>query len=467
MFGNRTKRERVLILGLGGVGYYLAKRLQHEEYEVTAIEQDGARLRYADETLDIRLIKGEAMDIECWKEAAAESMACMIAVTNNDAVNMMAAQIADKFGILSKFARVRSLQFGMDDSVLSSQDLKVDLLIHPEELVAQEIVQLIKLRDANEVIEIAQEQVQLLAARVDDDSPLANKKLRDISLEFNDFIFRVVAVARGISTIIPSGNMEILPHDQIFVMVGSDNLPQLMNIAGVSQGSRQRVMILGGGLVGQRVASLLQKLVEVKLIEVNEERAGELSYSLPNVEVLHGDGSDADVLTMAGVKDVDTFISATGENETNIMSSLLAKNMMLKHSNSKHSGREKTIALVDKEDYLVLAATIGLDIALNRKIMAANAILKHIRRDELISVVHLHGFDAEVVELAAAPNSPITRRPLSKLDPVYRGKILVGAVLREGVWRIAIGDTHIKDNERVIVVCLSLQLKEVRKLFSV
>jgi trk system potassium uptake protein TrkA len=210
----------------------------------------------------------------------------------------------------------------------------------------------------------------------------------------------------------------------------------------------------------------LQKLVEVKLIEVNKERAGELSYRLPNVEVLNGDGSDADVLTMAGVKDVDTFISATGENETNIMSSLLAKNMMRTKSNGKNSGREKTIALVDKEDYLVLAATIGLDIALNRKIMAANAILKHIRRDKLISVVHLHGFDAEVVELIAAPHSPITRRPLSKLDPVYHGKILIGAVLREGVWRIAIGDTHVQDNERVIVVCLSMQLKEVRKLFA-
>ena len=467
MFGGNNKREQILILGLGGVGYYLAKRLQHEEYVVTAIEPEPADVRHADENLDIRVIRGGAMDIECWKEAAAEKMSSVIAVTDNDAINMMAAQIAEKFGIPNKIARVRSLQFGMKGSILSSEDLKIDLLIHPEELVAQEIVRLIRLRNANEIIDIAQKQVQLFAARISDDSALAHRTLRDISEEFNEFTFRVVAVARGISTIIPSGNMEILPHDQIFVMVGKDDLQPLMQIAGISEGRRQRVMILGGGLVGQRIAELLQRSVEVKLIETNEERAEELSHLLPHVEVLHGDGSQSEILTLAGVQDVDTFIAATGENETNIMSSLLAKNMILQKRGGQNGGTEKTIALVDKEDYLVLAATIGLDIALNRKIMAASAILKYIRRNELISVAHMHGFDAEVVELAAAPGSPITKKPLSKLDPAYRGKILVGAVLGEGGWQVAIGNTHIKDNDRVIVICHSLQLNDVRKLFSV
>ncbi len=164
--------DNVLILGLGEVGLYLAKRLLHEEYAITIIEADDKRIRYADGSIDARLIKGNAMSIACWKEANAEKMDCLIAVTNNDAVNMMAAKIADRFGIKQKIARVRSLDFGNDDSILTTEDLKIDLLIHPEELTAQEIVRLIKLRAANEIIDIAQGQIQLMATRVLESSPL-------------------------------------------------------------------------------------------------------------------------------------------------------------------------------------------------------------------------------------------------------------------------------------------------------
>jgi len=463
------RKEKVLILGLGGVGFYLARRLQYEEYAVTAIEPDPERYRYGDESLDIRLIRGEAMDIDCWREADAGSMACVICVTDNDAVNMMAARIADKFGIAYKIVRVHSLQFGTPGALLSAEDLKTNLLINPEEMVAQEISRLIKLSHGNEVIDIADGQIQVMAARVTEDSQFANCKLKDISTRYADFVFRVVAVARGITTIIPHGDLEILPRDQIVVMIGASHLPELMEIAGVPRGVGQRVMIVGGGLVGRRVAELLEKSVDVILIEKKPELARELAGILGSVEVLHGDGSNADVLGMAGVQDVDTFISTTGRNETNIMSSLLAKNLMVqkKNGNATGSGSEKTIALVSKEDYQVLASTIGLDITLNKKIMAASEIMKHIRRSELISAAHLHGFDAEVVELVAAANSPVTKKPLSRLDASYHGMLLIGAVYRDDVWQVAVGDTHIGAGDRVIGVCLSNHLKELRQLFGV
>lgn len=467
MFMRLKRKEKILILGLGGVGFYLAKRLQHEEYAVTAIEPDPERYRYGDESLDVRLIRGEAMDIDCWREADAGTMACVICVTDNDAVNMMSAQIADKFGIPYKIVRVHSLQFGLPGSLLSGADLKIDLLIHPEEMVAQEISRLVKLRHGNEIIDIAEEKIQLLAARITHDSEFADQKLKDISLKYSDFAFRVVAVARGITTIIPDGEFEIMPHDQIVVMIDTEHLPEMLEIAGVPQGERQRVLIVGGGRIGCRVAELLKKSVEIVLIERDADQARELAGLLPHVEVLHGDGSKADTLNLAGVQDTDTFITTTGSNDTNIMSSLLAKNMMLGGNNGNGAGSEKTMAVVSEEDYQVLAATIGLDIALNKKVMAASEIMKHIRRSELISAAHLHGFDAEVVELVAAPNSPITKKPLAKLDPSYQGKLLIGGVYRDGAWQVAVGGTHIAANERVIGVCLSMQLKELRKLFSV
>jgi trk system potassium uptake protein TrkA len=238
-----------------------------------------------------------------------------------------------------------------------------------------------------------------------------------------------------------------------------------MELTGVKQQHRHRVMILGGGLVGSRIAELLEKTVQVKLIEKDERCAQELSFTLNNAEVLHGDGSDANVLLLAGLLDMDTFITATGENETNIMSCVLAKHLMNTHNNDSEGRQRKSIALVNKEDYLVLAATMGSDIALNKKILAGNEILRFIRRGELLSVAHLHGFDAEVVEILAAPNSPITRKPLSKLGPSFHGKIIIGAIFRDGEWQIAVGDTHIQGDESVIVACASLHLKDVQRLF--
>ena len=467
MNGNKPAQStNILILGLGGIGYYLAKRLVHEGYAITTIESDRGVIRQADGVLDARLIQGNAMSIECWREADASKMDYLIAVTNNDAVNMMACLIADRFGIPRKIARVRSLEWGGEDSFLSADDLKIDLIIHPEELAAQEIYRLIKLRAGNEIIDVAEGQIQVMATRIHEKSPLAYRKLKDISKEHREFPFRVVAVARGITTLIPGGEHELLPQDQAFFMASSENLPRLMGLTGVEQQKRHRVMVLGGGLVGRRLAELLDKTVEVRLIEKDERSAQELSFELSNTEVLHGDGSDSNVLVSAGLLDMDTFITATGENETNIMSCVLAKHLM-NSPNGKLRGKQgKCIALVNKEDYLVLAATMGSDIALNKKILAGNEILKFIRRGELISVAHLHGFDAEVVEIAAAPDSPITRKPLSKLDPSYYGKIMIGSIYRDGVWQVAVGDTHIQNNERVIAVCLSPQLKDVQTLFS-
>lgn len=465
MFNKSKVSEKILILGLGGVGYYLAKRLAHEGYAVTAIERDSDLINHADGELDARLFQGDAMSIASWKEVEAEQIDCLIAVTDHDAVNMMAAMIADRFGIQRKVARVRSREFDSTSAVLSSKDLKIDLVIHPEELTAQEIVRLIKLRAGNDILDIAQGQIQLMATRIHESSPLASQKLKEVSRMHHDFHFRVVAVARGISTIIPGGEHTILPHDQVYIMAGSEDLPRLMAMAGVEQQRRHRVMILGGGLVGSRVAELLESDVEVRLVEKSEREAADLSYRLKNTEVLHGDGSDPNVLTAAGLLEMDTLITATGDNETNIMSCLLAKHLMEEH-NGEHPHRQgKSIALVNKEDYLVLAGTMGADIALNTKILAGNEILKFIRRGELLSVAHLHGFDAEVVELVAASGSQITKKPLSRLDPSFYGRIIIGGIFRDGEWQIAVGDTHVMPDERVIVVCISRHLRDVQQLF--
>jgi trk system potassium uptake protein TrkA len=249
-----AKSTNIMILGLGGVGYYLAKRLVHEGYAITVIEQDNKLLRHADGNIDARLIQGNAMSIECWREADAQRMDYLISVTNNDAVNMMSCLIGDRFGIPRKIARVRSTEFGNEDSLVNADDLKIDLIIHPEELVAQEIFRLINLRAGNDIIAVAKGQIQAMATRIHEKSPLAHRKLKDISREYDEFPFRIVAIARGITTLIPSGDDELLPQDQAFFMASDKDLTRLMGLTGVEQQSRHRVMIIGGGLVGGRLA---------------------------------------------------------------------------------------------------------------------------------------------------------------------------------------------------------------------
>ncbi len=462
LWDKNKKTENVLILGLGGVGFYLAKRLFQEGYHITVIESDNALIRRAGAQIDARLIYGDAMSVDCWREAEAGDIDFLIAVTDNDAVNMLSSMIAHRFGIRQKIARVRSLEFGNGSAVLNADDLKIDLIIHPEELTAQEIVRLIKRTAGNEITDLAQGQMQLIATRINESSPFAYKQLSEISQMSRDLLFRVVSIARKMKTIIPGGGQEILPQDQVLIMTVRENLSQLMEFVGVRQQSRHGVMILGGGLVGSRVAELLGKSVEVKLIERNRKRAEELADTLKYAEVLLGDGAQADVLALAGLADMDTFVTTTGENQINIMSCLMAKNLM---NQQGPENRGKTIAMVNKEEYLVLATTIGSDIALNKKILAGNKILKFIRRGELLSVAHLHGFDTEVVEIVAAPKSPITRAPLSKLGPTFYGKILIGGVFRNGKWGTATGRTHIQVGERVIVACASQNIKDVRELF--
>ncbi len=467
MFKKKKQRmESVLVLGLGGIGSYLAKRLVHEGYAVTVIENNREPLQQADGKLDARLIKGDAMSVACWQEAEAENMDLLIAVTNNDAVNMVASMIGHRFGIRRKIARVRSLEFSDQEGSFSDRDLHADLLIHPEEIAAQEIYRLVEATAGDDLIEIADGQCQVAAFTVQASSTIANRTLAEIAQLYSGFPFRIVACARGIRTLTLKGDLKVLPRDHIFIMARLEDVPQLMQMAGVEKQTLQRVMILGGGLVGRRVAELLGKSVATKLIECDAGTCDDLSENLKHTEVLHGDGSDADVLAMAGILDMDIFIATTGSDETNIVSCLLAKHLMNRQNRDPKGSKGKTIAMVNKEDYVVLASTMGLDVALNKKMLAGSEILRFIRRGELLSVARLHGVAADVVEVVAAPGSKVTRRPLSKLRPFFDGKIIIGGVRRNGRWEIGLGDTQIEPGERVIAVCHARSLKELPRLFS-
>jgi trk system potassium uptake protein TrkA len=236
-----------------------------------------------------------------------------------------------------------------------------------------------------------------------------------------------------------------------------------MEMTGVTQERRHSIMIIGGGLVGSRVAELLEGSFPVKLIEQDARRAEELTYQLEKTEILHGDGSQAETLLKAGLLDVDVIITATADNETNIMTSVLAKHLIQDQSGPAQGKQSRTIALVDREEYLVLAATMGSDVVLNKKVLAGNEIIKYIRRGKLLSVAQLYGCDSEVVELVADEGAPITRKPLYDVGGM-KERIIIGAVYRNGDWKIAVGDTHIQGGDKVIGICKSIHVRDLQAL---
>ncbi len=458
------KSENILILGLGGVGYYLAKRLSLEGHAVTVLEQSRRAIRRADNEIDARLIQADAMNFSTWLEADAKKMDILIAVTDEDAVNIMGALIADRCGIKRTVARVRALELWRHDALLTAEDLKIDLVIRPEELIAREIERLLRIRAGNVVIDLAGGQMQVVGARIGEDSPVAGISLKELSKEHDSFYFRVVSVARGIETIIPTGDEVLKPHDNAFFLAETEHVPQLMKIMKIAKRQkRHRVMIIGGGLVGLRVAQLLEDRFPVRLVEKDERRAEELSHILKKTEVLHGDGSDRDTLMEAGLLDMGTIIAATSDNETNIMACVLAKHVITSHVRDRPGLAGKTIALVGREEYLVLGSSMGADVVLSKKVQAANEILKYIRRGELLSVAHLHGLEAEVVALVVGENAPISCRPLSMIDGL-QGRFIIGGYVRDNEWQTAVGSTHLKTGDEVIAVCNSADLTDLQRL---
>jgi len=458
------RASRILLLGLGGVGLYLAKWLTQEGFSLTAIEADGARLSLADAELDARLIQGDALDLDTWEAVRGERFDYVIAVTSHDAANLAAAVLARRIGAKHIIARVRRLQLWRPDGLLPASELGIDLLIRPDELAAQEIARLLKMRSGGLEIEIDRS-MRVLGAHLESSSALAGRALRQLTDDFAGLRFRVVAIARDARTLIPGGDEVLRAGDHLFVLTHANDQARCRRILGISRERAHRLMIVGGGLIGARVAELLQDTMPVRVLEADERRAEALTRRLPGVKVLHGDGSTAAVLKRAGVRGVDTVVTATGDDETNVLTAAMAKHL-LQSARPAASPRGRTIALVRKEEYLVLASFLGSDIVLAPKVLAGNRVLQHIRRGKLLALAHLHGCDAEVLELVADRGAPITQKPLKELGDRMVGRAMIGAVHQGGDWRIATGDTHIQPGDKVIGICLHDELPALESLFE-
>jgi trk system potassium uptake protein TrkA len=445
---------KIIITGMGDVGYQLAKQLSSESHDIIAIDTNSERLSYSDQMADILTIIGSSTSVSTLKKANIEKADLLVAVTSNEEINITTAILGKKLGAKRTIARISNAEYLDSEAGVNFSELGIDFMIYPEELAAMETVNLINRTAATDVLEFEGGKLSIVGIRLDKNAPVIHKKVFEVAQEYQNVDFRVVAIHRSFRTIIPSGNDKFLPNDQVFVISKPQGHDTILKLSGKENIKFDNIMILGGGKIGRRVASLLSDKMSVKLIDADPDKAFELADSLPNTLVIKGDGRDIDLLAQEGIIDVDAYVAVTEDAETNLISCLMAK----------HLGVKKAIALVDKVDYIPLTQTIGLDALINKKLITANNIVRFIKKGELLSYSTLEGIDAVLIEYVAQPGSEITENTLAKLN-LPKGSIIGGYVRNEEGF-IGTGDSKIIAGDKVVVFSLPDAVKKLEKFFE-
>jgi len=444
---------RIIIAGMGDVGYHLAKQLSQESHDIIAIDTSQQRLSYTDSMTDVMTVNGSSTSIKVLLDAKVDKADLLVAVTSSEEVNIATAILGKKLGAKKTIARIGNAEYQDPKVGVNFSEIGIDFMIYPEELAAIETVNLIQRTAATDILEFEKGKLTVMGLRLDKIAPIMHKKIFEVAQEYQSVDFRIVAIYRNFRTIIPSGNDRFLPNDQVFVITTQSGIETVLKLAGKENIKFENIMVLGGGKIGRRVAKLLEKSMKVKLIESDEEKSFELADMLQDTLVIRGDGRDIDLLAQEGIVDMDAFIALTEDAETNIITCLMAK----------HLGVKKAIALVDKVDYIPLTQTIGLDSLINKKLIAANSISRFIRRGEVLAIASLEGIDAEVLEYVATSDSPATKKKVKDLH--FPNDAIIGGVIRGEESFIIVGDSQIKPNDKVVVFSLPGAARKTEKFF--
>lgn len=445
---------KIVIIGAGEVGFYLAQRLSQEKHDLVIIDEDAEKCARAEEALDISVVHGNASHQSVLIEAGLESADMLIAASGIDEINILACMIASRMGVKRKIARVRNPEYYGESSILKPQDMGVDLFIHPEEEVIEEITRLLMRASASEVIEFEGGKILMVGLKLDANCPNLNKQLKEVGSAEQRKNFRVVAILKGEKTIIPTGDDYFNRNDQVFVVTKRESLPEVLTLTGKIDQKLEKTMILGGGKIGRGLAEKLEKKIDVALIESDREKSVKIASQLKRTAVFQADGTEIDALAREGLLHMDAFVAVTSDDETNIISCLLAK----------HLGIQKTIALVNKPTYLPLMPVIGIDSTVNMRISTASAILRFIRRGSILSVATFHGIDGEIIEFEIKRANKTTGKPLMQLG-LPEGA-LIAAIVRGDEVFVPYGNSKIEYGDRVIVFALPKAIPSIEKRFS-
>ncbi|PCJ49432.1 MAG: Trk system potassium transporter TrkA [Gammaproteobacteria bacterium] len=458
----------IIILGAGQVGGTLAKSLEGEDNEITLVDVCQERLDELHNHLDLRTICGQASHPDILAKAGAENTDLLIAVTNSDETNMIACQIAWLlFKIPTKIARVRDPSYLNNKDMLFDKDtpgsLTVDVVISPEQVVTEHIFKLIRYPGALQVLDFAKGLVRLVAVKAYYGGPLVGNALATLKQHIPNVDTRVAAIFRQGKPIVPIGSTIIEANDEVFFIAEKNDITKVISELQKLEDPYKKIMIAGGGHIGAGLAHALEaEGCQVKVIERNRDHARELSAELDGT-VINADAADKDMLIEENIEDMDVFIAVTNNDAANIMSSMLAKSL----------GGRKVMALINRPEYVDLAQSSGIDIAISPQMATIGSLLTYIRQGDIATVYSLRRGAAEAIETIAHGDSHTSRVVGRRIEELKLPPgTTIGAIVRgdsdnEKIL-MAHDDVVIESDDHVILFLVDKQyVHEVERLFQV
>jgi trk system potassium uptake protein TrkA len=450
---------KIVIVGAGEVGYHIASRLALEKKDVVVVDKDMEALHRVFDNLDVQSVQGCGSSPVVLEEAGISEADILLAVTDSDETNLVAAFFANILSpATTKLARIRSEEYLLYQDVLKQDPYRIDVIINPEAEAVKTLERLLRVPGAVDVGEFAEGRVKVIGVRLDSNCPVTGTKLVDFRKKTGKKKILVVAIIRNESFIIPSGEDQLQEGDTIYFVSEEKELKTALEIFGKRSEPFNRVLIVGGGNLGLKLAKTLERhSIHTKLIEKDSDRCRELAEHLDKVIVLHGDGSDQGLLQEENVQDMDVVATLTGDEETNVLTSLLAKRM----------GAHKTVTRISRFSYFPLVSAIGLDHIVSSRLAAINTILQHVRRGKVLSAMALKWEEAELLEAIALETSDIVGKPLRQIS--FPKGALVVAIMRKDKDEVIIptGDSVILPEDRIIILSTRQGIPRVEEALMV
>jgi trk system potassium uptake protein TrkA len=451
---------KIIILGAGQVGGTLAENLAGEANDITVVDNNPDRLRELQNRLDIRTIQGHGSHPDLLKRAGADDADMLIAVTSNDEINMIACQIAHSlFRVPTKIARVRATIYLRNPQLFSNDNIPIDVIISPEQVVTNYIERLLEHPGALQVLDFAGGKVQLVAVKAFHGGPLVGQEIAFLRQHMPNIETRVAAIFRRDRPIIPEGSTVIEVNDEVFFIAARNHIRAVMSELRRLEMSYRNIIIAGGGNIGERLAMAIENRYNVKIIEHNPKRCEHLAQNLAKTIVMQGNASDQDLLLEISIEEADVFLALTNDDEANIMSSMLAKRL----------GARKVMTLINNPAYVDLVQGGEIDVAISPQQATIGSLLAHVRRGDVVNVHSLRRGAAEAIEAIAhgdARLSKVVGKSIGEID-LPEGTT-IGAIVRDDKVFIAHDNVVVEAEDHVIMFLIDKRrISEVERLFQV